>query len=49
MRAPARRLAVLEGVRSVADVRIYVWSEKAERWRLLSLAEQRKLWELRRH
>ena len=38
---------LLAGVRSVGDVRIYVWSDEAERWRLLSLAEQRKLWELR--
>jgi len=37
----------LDDVRSVADVRIYVWSDKAGRWRLLTLAEQRKLWELR--
>ena len=38
---------LLDDVRSVTDVRIYVWSEEAERWRLLTLAEQRKLWELR--
>jgi hypothetical protein len=38
---------LLAGVRSVGDVRIYVWSDEAERWRLLTLAEQRKLWELR--
>lgn len=38
---------LLAEVRSEGDVRTYVWSEKAERWRLLTLAEQRKLWELR--
>ena len=38
---------LLGDVRSVADVRIYVWDDEAERWRLLTLAEQRKLWELR--
>ena len=38
---------LLGDVRSFADVRVYVWSEEAARWRLLTLAEQRKLWDLR--
>jgi hypothetical protein len=38
---------LLAEVRAVGDVRVYVWSEDAERWRLLTLVEQRKLWELR--
>ena len=38
---------LLGAVRSVADVRIYVWSDEAARWRLLTLAEQNKLWALR--
>jgi hypothetical protein len=38
---------LLNDVRSVADVRIYVWEQEAERWRLLTLAEQRTLWGLR--
>ena len=38
---------LLSDVRSVADVRIYVWSDAAGRWRLLTLGEQRRLWELR--
>lgn len=38
---------LLEGIRSDGDVRIYVWSDEAERWRLLTLGEQRTLWELR--
>ena len=38
---------LLGEVRRVGDVRIHVWSDDAERWRLLTLAEQRKLWDLR--
>ena len=38
---------LLREVRAVGDVRVYVWSDDAERWRLLTLAEQRMLWELR--
>ena len=38
---------LLGDVRSSNDVRIYVWSDDADRWRLLTLAEQRRLWELR--
>src|SRR5271165_353854 len=33
---------------SVIDVRIYVWMREAERWRLLTLAEQKALWQFRR-
>jgi hypothetical protein len=39
---------LLADVRSLADVQVYVWSDDAERWRLLTLGEQRKLWDLRR-
>jgi hypothetical protein len=39
---------LLAGVRSVTDVRVYVWSDDANRWRLLTLGEQGKLWDLRR-
>jgi hypothetical protein len=35
---------LLEGVGSIVDVRIYVWMQKAARWRLLTLDEQRALW-----
>jgi hypothetical protein len=35
---------LLEGVGSIVDVRIYVWTRKAARWRLLTLDEQRALW-----
>jgi hypothetical protein len=37
----------LKGVRSVVDVRISRWDEEADRWRLLSLGEQRAIWDLR--
>ena len=46
--APAREaVEVLGGVRSSVDVRVYVWEPTAERWRLLTLAEQRLLWDRR--
>jgi hypothetical protein len=46
--APAREaVEVLGGVRSSVDVRVYVWEPSAERWRLLTLAEQRLLWDRR--
>ena len=35
---------VLEQVRSVVDVRVYVWQPRAKKWRLLSLAEQKAMW-----
>lgn len=38
---------LLKELRSDADVRISVWSEAARRWRVLTFAEQRTLWELR--
>jgi hypothetical protein len=38
---------LLAGVRASGDVRIHVWNDEAGSWRLLTLAEQRKLWELR--
>ena len=37
----------LESVGSVVDVRIYVWMPHSERWRLLTLGEQKELWEFR--
>jgi hypothetical protein len=39
--------AVLDDVASVVDVRIFVWEPKHERWRLLTLGEQKAFWELR--
>ena len=37
----------LEGLRSVLDARISVWSPERERWRLLPLEEAKRLWEFR--
>ena len=36
----------LGAVRSLIDVNVYVWQEEHGRWRLLSLPEQRVMWEL---
>ena len=43
----AAAVDLLEGIGSVVDVRIYVWMREAKRWRLLTLAEQKTLWEFR--
>jgi hypothetical protein len=40
---------VLKGIRSIVDVNVYVWQSERERWRLLTLAEQRSLWDLAHH
>jgi hypothetical protein len=40
-------VSVLEGVRSIVDVTIWVWQPEADRWRMLSLEETRSLWEYR--
>ena len=40
-------LDVLGGVRSIVDVNVYVWEPEDHRWRLLTLAEQRTLWDRR--
>lgn len=40
-------LAVLAGSRSSVDVNVYVWEPDTEDWRMLTLAEQRLLWERR--
>jgi hypothetical protein len=37
----------LGDVRSIVDVSISVWDPEAERWRMLSFAERRTLWEYR--
>jgi hypothetical protein len=36
-------LHALDGARSIVDVHVSVWEPKGERWRLLTLAEQRSL------
>jgi hypothetical protein len=35
----------LKDVRSMVDVNVYVWQPERERWRMLTLPEQRTLWE----
>jgi hypothetical protein len=40
-------LDVLADARSVVDVRVYVWQPRAGKWRLLSIAEQKAMWEKR--
>jgi hypothetical protein len=47
-RASARdALRALGDVRSIVDVHVYLWEPKAERWRLLTLEEQRTMWDRR--
>jgi hypothetical protein len=38
---------LLEDVRSIVDVTIWVWQPAADRWRMLTLEEARSLWEYR--
>jgi hypothetical protein len=40
-------LDTLRDVRSTVDVRVSVWEPETDTWRLLTLGEQRMLWELR--
>jgi hypothetical protein len=40
-------LDVLRAVPSIVDVRVSVWQPAKSRWRLLTLAEQRALWQQR--
>jgi hypothetical protein len=40
-------LEALSDVRSIVDVTVSVWEPATERWRLLTLAEQRTLWDHR--
>jgi len=38
---------LLEDVRSIVDVTIWVWQPDAERWRMLTFEEARSLWDYR--
>jgi len=38
----------LKDIRSIVDVNVFVWQDEQERWRLLTFAEQRAMWELAR-
>ena len=40
-------IQLLERVRSIVDVTIWVWQPEGERWRMLSLEEVRSLWAYR--
>ena len=40
-------VTLLEGVRSIVDVSIYVWEEKAAKWQQLTQREAHMLWDLR--
>jgi hypothetical protein len=40
-------IEALAGVESVVDVHISVWDPDGERWRLLTLREQKAIWALR--
>jgi hypothetical protein len=40
-------LDALRDVRSSVDVQVFVWAADAGKWRLLTLDEQRRLWDLR--
>jgi hypothetical protein len=41
-------LEALEDVRSPVDVRIFVWDDEDETWDLLTLVEQRAMWDASR-
>jgi hypothetical protein len=45
---PRDALSALGGVRSSVDVHVYVHEPEDERWRLLTLAEQRTMWDRRK-
>ena len=38
---------ILEGVRSIVDVKVYVWDATRERWRRLTFGETQLLWNYR--
>ncbi len=38
---------LLEGIRSIVDVAIYVWSDTTEKWQPLSFGESKMLWDFR--
>ena len=40
-------LELLQGIRSVVDVRIYVWRPEAKDWWLLNFGEKKLLWDYR--
>jgi hypothetical protein len=40
-------LDLLQGIRSVVDVRVYVWQPESKEWQLLTLDEKKILWDSR--
>jgi hypothetical protein len=40
-------VSVLEGMRSVVDVNVYVWREREGDWQQLSQGDRRRLWSMR--
>jgi hypothetical protein len=38
-------LDILRDARSIVDVNVYVWQEERERWRPLTFAERRVMWD----
>jgi hypothetical protein len=40
-------IGVLEPVRSIVDVNVWVWQPERDRWRMLTMDELRALWEYR--
>ncbi len=42
----AEAVEALKDVRSIVDVNVYVWQPERDRWRMLTLPEQRTLLEL---
>jgi hypothetical protein len=42
-----RTVELLNGVRSIVDVQVYVWQPVREKWRMLGLDEVRLLWDHR--
>jgi hypothetical protein len=41
-------IEVLADVDSVVDVNVYMWQEERARWRMLTFAERKTMWELAR-
>jgi hypothetical protein len=41
-------VGMLQGARSIVDVNVYLWNEERGRWRMLTFAEKRAMWELAR-
>jgi hypothetical protein len=42
-----KTVEVLEGMRSVVDVNVYVWDDDKDDWVQLSQGDRRRLWDLR--